>query len=178
MTLSDAAAVAGVISSVAVLISLVYLALQVRHASNSQRSETQGNATGRRMEVLVALADAGAAESMCKGMEAAPDMTEIQIHQFTNLCNLTLAMAEDEFFQHRAGLLDDQRYLIQRGILEATLSAPGFRACWRMTRAMLHPDFAAHVDEIMRNAKSTSGDAFFAGFRALAAEERAAAADA
>jgi hypothetical protein len=175
MSLSDIAALAGVISSIAVLVSLVYLALQVRHAANSQRSETQGSATARRLEVLIAQSTAEASLAMNMGMSANPDITPAQITQFISLCNLIMASAEDEFFQHRRGLLDEQRYTLQRGILQQTFMAPGFRAVWRMTRNVYHADFAAFVDGIMRETEPLGGDAFFQGFRMLAAEEHRAA---
>lgn len=177
MSLTDAAALAGVVSSVAVLVSLVYLALQVRHASNSQRSETQGSATERRLQVLIAQSTADAAAATNMGMSASPDISPQQITQFLNLCNLIFASSEDEFFQHRAGLLDGQRYTLQHGILRQAFHAPGFRAAWTMTRQVHHPEFAVFVDGIMKDTPVTpTADGFFGTFRALAAQERGAAA--
>src|SRR5579859_6559562 len=57
MTLSDAASVAGIISSAAVALSLVYLALQVRQAERNQKAMMQQGRADRTTDLMMRIAD-------------------------------------------------------------------------------------------------------------------------
>ena len=174
MSLSDLASVGSFVSGVAVLISLVYLALQVRHSANTQRSETQSSATQRRMEFLLHLTNADLAVASLKGGSGDPDISPLQLFQFSANMQASWTTWEDEFFQHFDGMFDERRFRLATVVAREMFRLPGVRALWRTSKTNFHPKFVAHMVRLIQEVTPTlkSGtDAWFAA----AAEEHAAA---
>ena len=174
MTLSDLASLGSFISGIAVLISLVYLALQVRHAANAQRSETQSSATQRRMDYLMNVTSADLAAASLKGGSGDPDISPLQLFQFSLSIQAAWTNWEDEFFQHHDGMFDERRFHLATVVARDMFHFPGMRALWRTSRMNFHPKFVAHMNRLMQEVTPTmksGNDAWFAA----AAEERAAA---
>ena len=72
MSLSDLASIASLVSTFAVLISLIYLGLQVRQAEkNQQAAIRQGRAT-RAVDIILAAGDPALAEALPKGTAGEP----------------------------------------------------------------------------------------------------------
>ena len=174
MSLSDMASAGSLISGIAVLISLIYLALQVRQAAMNQRSETQSNATGRRMDILLHMASAGMAEVMLRASAADPTTPPEEAFQFILTMQATLTNSEDEFFQYRSGMLDERRFKLQLAVNRGIFALPGARAVWRLTRTNFHPDFVVLMDDIVDNTPvATKNVVDF--WKVVAADERAVA---
>jgi hypothetical protein len=174
MSLSDVAALAGVVSSLAVLVSLVYLALQIRQAAHNQRAETQASVTARRVDFLMRIAEPGMAEVAMLGAAGDPVATPLQSFQYISQMQAALTNWEDEFFQHRNGMLDERRYRLQLAVNRDIFALPGARAVWRLSKTNFDPDFVAHMDAIVQSAQPQAQNLIDA-WRAVAAEERAAA---
>src|SRR5436190_13521999 len=149
MSLSDVASIAGVVSSLAVLVSLIYLALQIRQAAHNQHAETQASVTARRTDYLMRLAEGDLAEAMMQGSIGAPETTPVQAYRFSFATHAVFVSWEDEYFQFRNGMLDERRFRLQDAVNSGLLSMPGNRAVWRLTKPVYHPDFVAHIDAIM-----------------------------
>src|SRR3954464_16022643 len=107
MSLSDLASIGSLISSIAVLVSLIYLAIQVRQAErNQQASIRQGRAT-RAVDIILATAEPALVEAMPKGACGAADLTPMQFGQFAAIYGAFLASAEDTWLQYKEGLLSE-----------------------------------------------------------------------
>ncbi len=172
MSLSDLASIGSLVSGIAVLISLIYLALQVRQAALNQRSETQSSTTGRRIDLLLHMANA--ADANLRAAAADPDTTPEQAFQFIMAMQATLTNSEDEFFQYRSGMLDERRFKLQFVVNRGLFALPGARAVWRLTRTNFHPDFVALMDGIIESTP-VSKASVVDFWKAAAAEERAVA---
>ena len=176
MTLSDIAAIAGVASSLAVLVSLIYLALQIRQSAANQRAETQSAVTARRVDYLMRMTERDMQEMTIRGHAGDPEITTVQAMQYLTSMNAAMTSFEDEFFQHRSGMLDEQRFRLHEAVNRAQFIVPGSRAFWRIAKGAYHPDFVAHIDAIIWVFLfQIIGDPS-AMWRAAVAEERAAAA--
>ncbi len=86
MSLTNAAAIGSLISALAVLISLIYLARQFKQAQKHQRGLTRTGRVTRLVEASVAFGQPSMAEAVTKGMLGAEDITSIQLSQFTAFC--------------------------------------------------------------------------------------------
>ena len=62
-------------------------------------------------------------------------------------------LVEDLFYQHRDGLIDDERHAGTENVLRLRLQSPGLRAAWSVLKAQFGPDFRAYVDNLMRETK-------------------------
>lgn len=75
MSLSDLASLGSFISGIAVLTSLIYLALQVRQTKRNQQIAIRHTRASRVVELHLALADAGVANAWLHGVGSPEDIT-------------------------------------------------------------------------------------------------------
>jgi hypothetical protein len=173
MSLTDLAAIGSLISSVAVLISLIYLALQVRQAEkNQQASIRQGRAT-RAVDIILAAGDPALAEALPKGTAGAADITQAEFGQFAAIYGAFLASAEDTWLQHKEGLLSEAVFASFAASWRQTLAQPGVRALWTLRRVGFEAGFAKFMDRLMTEAPATPPGDFLAAWKAQVANEMA-----
>jgi hypothetical protein len=174
MSLSDLSTIASLISSVAVLVSLIYLAIQVRQAErNQQASIRQGRAT-RAVDIILAAGEPSWAEALPKGTAGAADITLAQFGQFNAIYGAFLASAEDSYFQHKEGLLSDAVFASFAASWRQTLAQPGVRALWRLRRTGFEHGFAEFMDKLMSEVSTAPSD-FFADWKTQVAKETTSA---
>src|SRR5215469_7212456 len=107
MSLSDLASLGSFVSGVAVLISLVYLALQVRQAEKNQRAALNQGYVDRTTENLRWLADAPQAALITRVMAGELNFTSEEVFRLSMAFRTSLLSTQDAFLQHRAGLIDE-----------------------------------------------------------------------
>lgn len=172
MTLTDLSTVASLISSVAVLISLIYLAIQVRQAErNQQASIRQGRAT-RAVDIILAAGDPALSEALPKGVAGDAAITPGEFNQFAAIYGAFLASAEDTYLQYREGLISDSLYASFTGSWRQTMAQPGVRALWRLRRGGFESGFAAFIDTLMRETELAAPGDLVSAWKAEVAKEK------
>lgn len=172
MTLTDLASIGSLLSSIAVLISLIYLALQVRQAEkNQQASIRQGRAT-RAVDIILAAGDPSLAEALPKGVAGDGDITQAEFGQFAAIYGAFLASAEDTYLQYKEGLLSDAVFASFGASWRQTLAQPGVRALWTLRRHGFEAGFAKFMDRLMAEAPAAAPADFLAAWKAQAAREK------
>jgi hypothetical protein len=165
MNLSDLASIGSLVSGIAVLISLIYLALQVRQAErNQQASIRQGRAT-RAVDIILAAGEPSYAEALAKATAGAADITLAEFGQFTAIYGAFLASAEDTFLQHNEGLLSEAVFASFRESWRKTLAQPGVRALWKLRRHAFEAGFVAFMDTLMVEAPPAAASDFLAAWK-------------
>jgi hypothetical protein len=152
MTLADLSSIATAISAFAILVSLIFVNIQVRQAEKYQRASIQQERASRTADIAMRLIDQNFAEVHFRCMKGDPGITAAELRQFSGYCRATFLGAEDSFFQHAESLLDEKAYISFRLSLEALLVSPGMRALWRMTCDWYEPEFAAFMDSLVAEA--------------------------
>lgn len=149
MDLTTLVSIANLVSSLAVVVSLVYLSRQIRQGADNQRSIMDRGRSEQVGEWLQHIARDDTAELILRGHAGDPTLTETELHRYLwNMYPLFLHF-EDSFYQHRAGMIGDGQYASILGHLRSQCTTPGFRALWRHVRPRFPADFAAFVDEVM-----------------------------
>jgi hypothetical protein len=145
MSLSDLASLGSFVAGFAVLISLIYLALQVSQTKRNQQISIRHSRVSRIVELQLALADPTVADAWLHGSTSPQEITRTELGQFTNLCRALFFHFEDSFYQREEGLLNDDAF--QTVVAGARLIArsPGVRAAWRISR----PNFAGRFLDFM-----------------------------
>jgi hypothetical protein len=152
MSLSDLASVGSFVSGFAVLISLIYLSLQVRQTKRNQQIAIRHSRATRIVELQLALAEPGVAEAWLHGSGSSPEITATEVSQFTSLCRALFFHFEDSFYQREEGLLNDDAF--ETVVAGARLSArsPGWRAAWRIMRPNFGGRFLDFMDGVVARA--------------------------
>jgi hypothetical protein len=177
MSLSALASLGSFVSGFAVLISLVYLALQVRQTERNQQISIRHSRASRIVELHLALADSGMADAWLHGSESSRELTQTELSQYINLCRALFFHFEDSFYQREEGLLNDAAF--ETVVAGARLSArsPGWRVAWRMARPNFAGKFLAFMDGVVAaSAVEPPVDVSLEAWKAAFASEAARAA--
>jgi hypothetical protein len=160
MTLSDLASIGSFVSGMAVMVSFVFLALQIRQGNRNQRALMQQGRAGRAWEGAFRVADPALSAVFYKGLRRPLDLSADELDQFLSICRAAFLSGEDSFLQHKSGLLDRTAYdSFVAGLRGYVAGAPGLRAAWRLTSAQFGAEYAAFMDAIVRSTPhAAAGD--------------------
>lgn len=171
MTLADLSNIATIISGLAVLVSVVYLALQIRqNVRHSQAIMQQGRA-GRTFELLIRWAEFDWNPGMMACAAGSPDASATDVRKFISLMRAFLVNYEDSYLQHQQYLLDGEAYENVEAALRAAMTGPGHRVAWKVVRHFFGAGFQSYIDDIISQTEPASGpNALLARWQAAATE--------
>jgi hypothetical protein len=152
MSLSALASLGSFVSGFAVLISLVYLALQVRQTERNQQIAIRHSRASRIVELQLALADPAVAEAWLHGSGSPEEITPTELSQFINLTRALFFHFEDSFYQREEGLLNDDAFETVSAGARLSARNPGFRAAWKMARPNFGGRFLGFMDGVVAGA--------------------------
>ena len=149
MSLSNLASLGSFVSGFAVLISLIYLALQVRQTERNQQISIRHSRVSRTVELHLALADPAVADAWLHGSGSPQKITQTEVSQFNSLCRAHFFHFEDSFYQREERLLNDAAFETVVGGVRLLARSPGFRAAWKISRANFGGRFLAFMDGVI-----------------------------
>ena len=172
MTLADLSSIGSFVSGIAVVVSLVYLALQIRQNTKHSQALIQQGRAARIADTALRLAELRADDGLNGCFEGVARSSEKDVARFLMAARAVFISAEDSFFQGADGLLGPIAFESFKASLRAGMGSPGLAAAWLLTRDMYEPGFQAFMDEINgdlnRTGISRSTDAWQAALASLA----------
>jgi hypothetical protein len=156
MSLSDLASLGSFVSGCAVLISLVYLSLQVRQTKRNQQIAIRHSRASRIVELHLALGDSGVADAWLHGSARPEEITQTEVGQYVNLCRALFFHFEDSFYQREEGLLNDDAFETVVAGVRLSARSPGWRAAWRLARPNFGGRFLDFMDRAIAGAAAGS----------------------
>ncbi|HEX8794973.1 MAG TPA: hypothetical protein VF765_28700 [Polyangiaceae bacterium] len=145
MSLSVLASLGSFVSGFAVLISVVYLALQVRQTERNQQISIRHSRVSRTVELHLALADPAVAQAWLHGSGNPQEITQTELSQYIHLCRAYFFHFEDSFYQRQEGLLNDAAFETVVAGVRLSARSPGWRAAWKIAR----PNFGGRFRDFM-----------------------------
>jgi len=168
MNLADLASIAEIVGGLAVVISLIYLAIEVRQNTNSVRNATLQSNTAIWSSLLSGLTAPGVIEAYSAGISGKPDIQPLQYTQFFLLSRSLFVAFENQYYQYRKGALDQETYAgYERAISEQLLAFQGFRYWWQQNRGVFSPAFVQRVDEMIQRTPVAAPNKFIEEWRSL-----------
>jgi hypothetical protein len=167
MTLVEIYYVSQSISSVAVVGSLIYLGLQMRHAERSQRGIMQQGRAERTSHASLTFAHPDFARIWCKGGAGDPDLTCEEFTQWMFMCRAMFLSGEDSLMQHKAGLLAASAYESYVSGVRHYMAFPGIRAAWKLSNGQFGQEFRNFVDAILERVPAAGNADAYPEWRAL-----------
>ena len=152
MNLSDLASICGDISAVALVITLVFLNLQVRLSEKNQRALIQQGRASRTVDIAIGIMNSNFADIYYRCVNGDPTISETQLAQFMGYCRAVFLGAEDSFLQNKESLLDKLAFVSFTTSLQSIFVSSGVRAMWKMTREWYEPEFALFMDFMVAEA--------------------------
>ena len=154
MNLEEVYYVSQIVASVAVLASLIYLALQTRQSALGQRALMHQQRILQMQGDLHKRTDPAVAEALIVAETGGAAITDVQLQQYIGLMLSGLTSMEEQFRLHKSGQFDAAHWATTRDTLTAFLRTPGSRVIARMYRRMFDPEYAALMDQIINEARA------------------------
>ncbi len=152
MTLSELGGIGEFVGALAVLVSLVYLATEIRRNTMATRLATLQSALGTFQQVLDAPArDAELSRIIRVGMIDSSQLTEDESTRLVYWLSSALRQAENTFVQHQAGMLDDKSWAARAHQLRNLFSSPTVLKLWASESEGYHEDFRDWVDSLPKD---------------------------
>ena len=143
-------AAAEIIGAAAVVISLVYLASQVRSQTvESKLAATRDLADKRADFMKILVTDDAAAEIWLKAIRDYESLKGVERMKASMLFHITMRGAEKEFLHIGTGHADDPYLESVNRVLSGTLSFPGLRKWWKTTGGGFNKTFQDHANELI-----------------------------
>ena len=170
MSLSDLASVGSLVSGMAVLVSLVYLALQVRQTERNQRALMNQGVITRTVELIMLNNEPRMNDLIARVYAGEATFTAPEIQLLRNHVRARLINVQDAYLQHRSGLTDQITFDNAMGGTRSMLAQPVFRAIWKSVRNTHAPEWMEYVDKLIETTPISKPVDAVARFKAAFAE--------
>ena len=139
-------AIGEVAGAAGVIVTLAYLAIQIRQNTRAVRSSTYQALTDSSMSFTALIAgDPSLAGIWDKGMSDYASLERESQVRFGFLMQNYVRMLENAFHQHQDGMLSGERWLRMARSIELVSQSPGFAQWWRSERAPFSESFERFV---------------------------------
>jgi hypothetical protein len=176
MSLSDLASLGSFVSGIAVLVSLIYLAIQVRQAEKNQRAIIHQGRAEQSTDRLLRFMEPELLRPYMKGLYGREASTEeLEFQQFVFAMAAIARETQDLYFQHDLGFVDEASLRSQLVPLYAALSSPGGKTFWKLTKGHADPRLKERVDALDASLPVQPPAQMFSAFKAELAKSTTAA---
>jgi hypothetical protein len=161
ITLEEAAYIAQLIGVVAVIVSLVYLAMQLRQNNKMIRLGTLHDISSLYVTCMLTIShDQESTDLWVKGLAQYDDLGPDQRSRFVFFAGATVRTLAEQFYQWEQGALDPSTWEGMKGLVEDFAQYPGFRAYWGLRGHQFSPGFRNYVETTIRNSTSLARPMF------------------
>ncbi len=164
------------VSSSAVIVTLVFLLIQVRQTNRNQRSLMQQGRSALAVDLILRRTEAHLSEAIARGWRADMSVDASQVDAINSWCGALLWSIENSFMQHQAGLLVGPSWDVDVATLRGFLAQPHFRVAWTINRQFTAGAYRDYVDSLMREIKPQKAFDELETWKELMAKELAATA--
>jgi hypothetical protein len=142
MSLSDLANIGEGIGGIAVLITLIYLVIQIRQNTRMMRASAHHSVNELGVHINLALGtDPEASRVLQVGSANYTELTSHQRLMFHLMMRANFSGAEDFYIQTREGLLDSDMWDSRKLSMTRYLQQPGVQAWWDKNNELFSADF-------------------------------------
>ena len=148
--LSEMASIAEIIGAFAVVISLVYVGVQVNDSAGAVRSASANDANVALQNWYLEIgSDQQTSELFYNALTSEEALSNQEEFQFLMMLHGAFLAFQNSFFLAEEGTIDAElREAITAAIL-GVKDTPGMKRYWRQRRGYLHSGFVAYVDELL-----------------------------
>lgn len=155
-------AIAQILAAIGVILTVVYLAIQIRKNTHATHSQTYQLATASLAEMAAIVGtDKELARIFLTGMENPKQLKDDEFVQFGYLGISLFRRFENVFFQYQSGMINDDFWTGHRDNILWFFHRPGMQLWWKDRKFAFSKSFREFLD------KSTPGEIASPGSRRL-----------
>lgn len=148
--LEQLASLASVISALAVVLSVVYAAVQIRQNTRAVTASAYQQVVNSFAEISFEIAkNRNLADLYIRGGRDFKSLGEVERAQYSLMLLSFLRRAENVVFQSTSHVLTDEHWSGIRTSIKAILAPPGARTCWSEIQERLNPQFRTFVTSLI-----------------------------
>ena len=132
----------------AVVVSLVYLASQIRAQNREARGASVHEISGAFRDAISSLQGPEQAEVFSTAVKSFDALTDIQRLQFFSIIQKILRVWEEAFYQYTEGRLDERIWHAIRIQCSDLIAIDAARTVWELRKHAYSADFRSFVDSI------------------------------
>ena len=175
MTLTDLANIGGFVNGIAVIISLIYLALQVRHAQRTQRAAMHQARVERVTNASIAFLSPEVAALIAKAGTQPTTLAPQEVVQLLYFLRIQVAALDDFAWQAEAGFLDAPSLETTVLTTKRLLANPVLRAALYLVLPQIAPELRARIERMAEETPMVGPVDWTAAWKASYAKVMAAA---
>jgi hypothetical protein len=168
LKLSELASIAEIVGAFAVVISLIYVGVQVNDSNKAVRSASVNNANVAVQEWYMQIgSDGQTSRQFHRSLMSEQIKSNEEEFQFLMMFHGVFLAFQSSFLMAEEGTLDSDLVDGLTGAILVVKDTPGLKRYWRQRRTTLHPRFVRYVDELLLR----EGETLMEIYRATAANE-------
>ena len=146
-------AIGEIVGSLAVVITVAYLAVQIRQGAREARSAAINQSRAAVTDVLSGISsDTDAADIYFRGLHDLDALSAAERVRFELIIFQMLRVTETMFFEYQQGVLNEELWEAQWYGTQNALRTPGAMAFWKRRNKMLTRSFVTWVEEWLKTA--------------------------
>jgi len=152
MKLERLSALAEIVSSIAIVLTLVYLAIQTQQLTIQAQQTSDALLTGSRQATMMAditLLSASISNPEVRLNIFRPEITEVEFAALAAYIGGLIRVREFAWFQYRAGIMDEAAWRSYIAPIARILSSPQGEITWRQLAPDVDPEFASQVQQLI-----------------------------
>lgn len=146
MSWEAAGAIGEIIGAAAVVVSLIYLASQIRTQNREARAASVHQVMHEYAEAISRLHEPEMADIWIRAHEDFDSLSPSQRLRFVIYLMVAIRSFEDAYFQWREGRLEDDVWRSLLAPLRDVKSTEAFARFWQLRRHQVRPEFADYLD--------------------------------
>lgn len=150
MSLQDWASVAEIVGGIAVIVSLIYVGLQVNDSTSAIRSSAASDATTAMQSWYLEMGrNRQASDIWYDAMTSAEPLPAKDEFQFMMSMHTAILGMQNSYLLSKEGTLDAEFREAVTTAIVAVKDMPGMQRYWTQRRGFFHTGFAEYVDELL-----------------------------
>jgi len=142
VTLVQLASIGEIISSIAVIISLIYLAIQIRQNTDAERTTTYQSIVSDFGALNISMASTPELSDMfVRGLEDFNQFKPAERARISQAFFQCFRYFENMFYQHHRGYLDEEIWTGWKRLILTYYSRPGFQTWWEFRKDVYSEPF-------------------------------------
>ncbi len=155
LNLQDIESIADVVGAIAIVISLIYVGIQVNDSALATRSATANDTAAAMSQWYIAVgSDPEATRVLLDGMTNPESLSREQTAQFIYMFHALFLEYQTAYYVAEEGTLDIELRDFLVNTLAGVREQPGFLKYWSQRREIFKPSFRVFVDDLIAQGKT------------------------
>lgn len=154
MTLQDWGALGELIGGVAIIVSLLYVGLQIRHSTNATRSATSQAFSAQYSEIMLRLTSSEVSTVFWKGLPGLNNLEGRELPAYMGFMGAIVRMYETFYFEKLEGRFESKTFDSWTTQLADLFGNQGPSEYWELRKHNFSPEFVAYVDNEIAKSKT------------------------